>query len=287
MILGCDAAGVDEDGNEVVVHAVISDPAWRGDETVRPARSLLSERYQGTFAEQVAVPRANVVPKPAVAVVRGGGLPADRLADGLPDALRPGRPEAGRDRARAGRGRRRGDRVISAVATPPPAPCTSTVWPGFRPPWTKSIRYAVSQAVGRQAASSKRQRRRLRYDVAPRHRDPVGERALVALGEQRPPRVLGLVAAPGRVADHRVDEHLVAVLVEAGGVAAEDHRQRLLAQPDTAQRPEVVVVERRRLHLDRRPAVGDLGVGPLPHHQAAQRVVGGEGLGVHGEQARP
>ena len=29
MILGCDASGVDEDGNEVVVHAVISDPSGR------------------------------------------------------------------------------------------------------------------------------------------------------------------------------------------------------------------------------------------------------------------
>jgi NADPH:quinone reductase-like Zn-dependent oxidoreductase len=65
MILGCDAAGLDEDGNEVVVHAVISDPTWTGDETLDPRRSLLSERYQGTFADKVAVPRANVVPKPA------------------------------------------------------------------------------------------------------------------------------------------------------------------------------------------------------------------------------
>src|SRR6476660_66958 len=64
MILGCDAAGLDEDGNEVVVHAVVSDPSWRGDETFDPRRSLLSERYQGTFADRVAVPRANVVPKP-------------------------------------------------------------------------------------------------------------------------------------------------------------------------------------------------------------------------------
>src|SRR5215471_5698950 len=64
MILGCDAAGLDEDGNPVVVHAVISDPSWRGDETFDPKRSLLSERYQGTFADKVAVPRANVVPKP-------------------------------------------------------------------------------------------------------------------------------------------------------------------------------------------------------------------------------
>lgn len=65
MILGCDAAGLDEDGNEVVVHAVISDPAWSGDETLDPRRSLLSERHQGTFADQVVVPRGNLVPKPA------------------------------------------------------------------------------------------------------------------------------------------------------------------------------------------------------------------------------
>jgi NADPH:quinone reductase-like Zn-dependent oxidoreductase len=65
MILGCDAAGLDEDGNEVVVHAVVSDPSWRGDETFDPKRSLLSERFQGTFADKVAVPRANVIPKPA------------------------------------------------------------------------------------------------------------------------------------------------------------------------------------------------------------------------------
>lgn len=65
MILGCDAAGFDEDGNEVIVHAVISSPDWVGDETLDPRRSLLSEKYQGTFAERVAVPRRNVVPKPA------------------------------------------------------------------------------------------------------------------------------------------------------------------------------------------------------------------------------
>jgi NADPH:quinone reductase-like Zn-dependent oxidoreductase len=64
MILGCDAAGLDEDGNEIVVHAVISDPDWLGDETLDPRRSLPSERYQGTFAEKVAVPRRNIVPKP-------------------------------------------------------------------------------------------------------------------------------------------------------------------------------------------------------------------------------
>ncbi|MFC4905948.1 zinc-binding dehydrogenase [Actinomadura gamaensis] len=66
MILGCDAAGVDEDGNEVIVHSVIGDPArGGGDETLDPKRSLLSEAYPGTLAEKVAVPRRNLVPKPA------------------------------------------------------------------------------------------------------------------------------------------------------------------------------------------------------------------------------
>jgi len=65
MTLGCDAAGLDEDGHEVIVHGVISTPTWMGDETLDPDRSLLSERYQGTFAEQVVVPRRNVVSKPA------------------------------------------------------------------------------------------------------------------------------------------------------------------------------------------------------------------------------
>jgi NADPH:quinone reductase-like Zn-dependent oxidoreductase len=65
MILGCDAAGLDEDGNEVVVHSVISRDSWRGDETFDPRRSLLSELHQGALAEKVAVPRRNLVPKPA------------------------------------------------------------------------------------------------------------------------------------------------------------------------------------------------------------------------------
>jgi len=68
MVLGCDAAGVDEDGNEVVVHAVIggSDGAAAEgvDETMDPGRTLLSEKYPGTLAERVRVPRRNLVPKP-------------------------------------------------------------------------------------------------------------------------------------------------------------------------------------------------------------------------------
>ncbi len=66
IVLGCDAAGVDEDGNEVVVHAIVGDAvAGGGDETLDPSRSLLSERYDGTFADRVAVPRRNLLAKPA------------------------------------------------------------------------------------------------------------------------------------------------------------------------------------------------------------------------------
>ena len=66
MILGCDAAGIDEaTGEEVVVHAVINAEGWSGDETLDPKRSLLSERHQGSLAEYVIVPKHNVVPKPA------------------------------------------------------------------------------------------------------------------------------------------------------------------------------------------------------------------------------
>jgi NADPH:quinone reductase-like Zn-dependent oxidoreductase len=70
MILGCDAAGIDDAGNEVVVYPVLPDPVdARG-------YSLLSERYPGTLADQVRVPRANLVPKPAtVSFVDAACLP--------------------------------------------------------------------------------------------------------------------------------------------------------------------------------------------------------------------
>jgi NADPH:quinone reductase-like Zn-dependent oxidoreductase len=64
MVLGCDAAGIDEDGREVIVYSVIGDPDAGGGETRDPRRSLLSEVHDGTLAEKVAVPRRNLVPKP-------------------------------------------------------------------------------------------------------------------------------------------------------------------------------------------------------------------------------
>lgn len=65
MILGTDAAGIDSQGREVIVHAVVAAPNWHGDETLDPARTLLSEKHPGTLAESVWVPSANVVAKPA------------------------------------------------------------------------------------------------------------------------------------------------------------------------------------------------------------------------------
>jgi NADPH:quinone reductase-like Zn-dependent oxidoreductase len=66
MILGCDAAGIGPGGREVIVHAVVNDPDFVGsDATYDPRRSLLSERYPGTLAQQVWVPAGNLVDKPA------------------------------------------------------------------------------------------------------------------------------------------------------------------------------------------------------------------------------
>jgi NADPH:quinone reductase-like Zn-dependent oxidoreductase len=59
MILGCDATGVDEDGNEVVIYPVLLDA---GDPR---GFSMLSESYPGTLGERVAVPRGNLVAKPS------------------------------------------------------------------------------------------------------------------------------------------------------------------------------------------------------------------------------
>ena len=65
MILGCDGAGRLDDGTEVVIYPVIGDATIAGDETLDPRRSLLTERYQGTFADKVIIPARNAVPRPS------------------------------------------------------------------------------------------------------------------------------------------------------------------------------------------------------------------------------
>lgn len=63
IVLGCDASGIAAGGREVIVHGVIGSPDG-GDETLAPDMSLLSECYDGTMAEWLAVPRRNLVDKP-------------------------------------------------------------------------------------------------------------------------------------------------------------------------------------------------------------------------------
>lgn len=92
MVLGGDGAGVDDEGNEVIVHSVISTPDWRGDETLDPKRSLLSEKYHGTMADYVWVPARNLIPKPKelsfaeAAALPTSWLTAYRMLFGVSDA---------------------------------------------------------------------------------------------------------------------------------------------------------------------------------------------------------
>jgi NADPH:quinone reductase-like Zn-dependent oxidoreductase len=58
MILGCDAAGIGPDGAEVVVNSIILGAPGA------PPFTILSEHFQGTLAERVTVPEANLLPKP-------------------------------------------------------------------------------------------------------------------------------------------------------------------------------------------------------------------------------
>jgi NADPH:quinone reductase-like Zn-dependent oxidoreductase len=66
IVLGCDGAGVTDDGREVVIHPVMGDPGrGDGDLTLDPQRSLMSEVSDGTLAEYVLVPDRMLVDKPA------------------------------------------------------------------------------------------------------------------------------------------------------------------------------------------------------------------------------
>ena len=63
-VLGSDAAGTDESGRRVVIHALVNDPDWTGDEVLDPGMSMLSDFHDGTFAEYVVVPSHNLIPLP-------------------------------------------------------------------------------------------------------------------------------------------------------------------------------------------------------------------------------
>jgi NADPH:quinone reductase-like Zn-dependent oxidoreductase len=96
VVMGSDGAGIDEDGNEVIIYPLIADPAaGDGDETLDPRRRMISDGIDGTFAEQIVVPRRNLVPKPpelsweAAACLGTAWLTAYRMLFGR-DELRPG-----------------------------------------------------------------------------------------------------------------------------------------------------------------------------------------------------
>ncbi|MBM7167515.1 zinc-binding dehydrogenase [Streptomyces sp. G44] len=62
LVLGSDGAGLDEHGQRVLIHSVIGE---EGHGTPPGAGlSILAEDYPGTFAEQVTVPRWNLLPIP-------------------------------------------------------------------------------------------------------------------------------------------------------------------------------------------------------------------------------
>jgi NADPH:quinone reductase-like Zn-dependent oxidoreductase len=63
-VLGSDGAGVDAQGNEVLIHSLINDPDWSGDELLDPKISMLSDFHDGALAERIAVPERNLIAKP-------------------------------------------------------------------------------------------------------------------------------------------------------------------------------------------------------------------------------
>ncbi|KAF2261967.1 NAD(P)-binding protein [Lojkania enalia] len=65
LILGNEAAGMLEDGTEVIIYPVMGNPDFEGDSTLDPARHVLGELTQGSLAEYVIVPEGNIIKKPA------------------------------------------------------------------------------------------------------------------------------------------------------------------------------------------------------------------------------
>lgn len=78
-VLGCDGAGELDDGSKVLLHSVMAPPA-HGDETLSPEFSILSDVYDGTFAEYVVVPERNLVTLPdGMSCEEGACLPVAYL----------------------------------------------------------------------------------------------------------------------------------------------------------------------------------------------------------------
>ena len=123
MILGCDGAGRGRGRQRG--HRPRRGPAtgWRGDETLDPRRTLLSERTRARSPRRSSCRAGNLVPKPEALSLEDGRLPADGVAHGVPDALHPGRRSARRHRARPGRRRWRRHRADRSSARPRATGC--------------------------------------------------------------------------------------------------------------------------------------------------------------------
>lgn len=63
-IMGMDGCGTLEDGSPVILYPVMGDSDWKGDETLDPARHVLSELSHGALAEYIIVPKRNAIPLP-------------------------------------------------------------------------------------------------------------------------------------------------------------------------------------------------------------------------------
>ncbi len=262
MILGTDAAGVTPDGRDVVVHGVIGATGHGVGPT--EGRSLLSERHPGTFAERVAAPTWNLLPKPPeISFTEASCLPTAWLT-----AYRMLFTSAGAAP---------GDRVLVQGAGG--GVSTAAVLLGA----AAGEQHAVGGQPRRRQARGldERDPGRLVQQVPRRDRDALGEGARVPLGGQAA-GLVGTHPVPGR-ADHRVHDDLAPVRCHTRRVGAQDHRQPLRGQADAAQRPQVVVVERRRPHGHRGPVLACLGLRPVADLQAGERVVRVQAGGVGGE----
>ena len=88
MILGCDGAGVLEDGTEVVLHGVVASPGLGGRRDARPQAHAAQREAPGHDGREGGGARAQRAAQARRAVVRRGRLPGHGVADRLPDAVR-------------------------------------------------------------------------------------------------------------------------------------------------------------------------------------------------------
>ena len=154
--------------------------------SVPPGRSALIE------CDQVAAPTVSIT-----ASTRSGSRAPDAKARRAPRARPPARPAPDRREVtqtrspawRAEHDQRGRDPATGALDQ-------HGLSRAAAPAAMNSIRYAVSQAVGRQAASAKRQLGRLVDQIRRRHPDPLGERPRVALRQQRPGRDRSVASEP-------------------------------------------------------------------------------------------